>query len=108
MSYAENYLAMGAPNPFFTGPQTEWCEICRQWGHIPPRFPTLDKYRKIHHTLFFEFYKSMGRDVNNCRSLQLMQYHTHEASRVQEENKDGDHGGVERGGYQRGPRGGYG
>jgi hypothetical protein len=24
-----NYLVMGAPNPFLTGPQTWWCEICR-------------------------------------------------------------------------------
>jgi hypothetical protein len=103
-----NYMEMGAPNPFPVGPHMEWCEICRQWGHIPPHFPTLEKYQKTHHTPFCEFCKSMGHDVNNCRSLQLMQDHTHDVFQVQEEQKGGDHGGVERGGYQGGPRGGYG
>jgi hypothetical protein len=28
-------------NPFPIGPQTKWCDICRQWGHISPCFPTL-------------------------------------------------------------------
>jgi hypothetical protein len=50
----------------------------------------------------------MGHDVNNCRSLQLMQDHTHDVFRVREDQKGVDCGGVERGGYQRGPRGGYG
>jgi hypothetical protein len=36
-----SYMETGTPNPFPTRPQTEWCEICRQWGHIPPHFPTL-------------------------------------------------------------------
>jgi hypothetical protein len=32
---------MMAPNPFFMDHKLKWCEICRQWGHIPPHFPTL-------------------------------------------------------------------
>jgi hypothetical protein len=40
-----NFVAMGMSSPFPTG-QTEWCKICRQWGHVPPRFPTLHKYQK--------------------------------------------------------------
>jgi hypothetical protein len=40
----ENYMEMGASIPFPFGPQAEWCEICRQWGHIPPYFSTLEIY----------------------------------------------------------------
>jgi hypothetical protein len=71
----------------FDWPQTEWCEICRQWGHIPPHSQHYRKYQKTTHTPFCEFYKSMGHDVNNYRSLQLMQDHTHDAFQVQEEKK---------------------
>jgi len=67
-----NYMATGAPNPFPTVPWIKWCEIFKQWGHIPPHYPTLEKYQKMHHTSFCEFCKYMGHDVNNCRSLQLM------------------------------------
>jgi hypothetical protein len=42
----------------------------------------------------------MGHDVNNCRSLQMMQDHTHDLFWVQEEWKGGDHGGAERRGCQ--------
>jgi hypothetical protein len=45
----------------------------------------------------------MGHDVNNCRSLQLMQDNTHDALWVQEEQKGGDHDGVDKGGSQGGP-----
>jgi hypothetical protein len=50
----KNYLEMGVPNPFLIGPQTEWCDICRQ------------KYQNTKHTPFCELFKSMGNDVNNC------------------------------------------
>jgi hypothetical protein len=71
--------------------------ICRQWGHIPPHFPTLKNYHKIIDTLFCKFCKSMGHDVNNCWSLQLMKDHVADAYRVQEENKGRYHGGFEGG-----------
>jgi hypothetical protein len=103
-----NYLVNGALNQFPTGPWTKLCDICRQWWHIPPHFPTLDKYQKTHHTLFFEFYKSTGHDVNNFWSLHLMQDHTHDAFRLQEEHKGVDHGGKKRGEYQGSPIGRYG
>jgi hypothetical protein len=45
-----NYVVMGVSSPFPTGPQMEWCDICRQWGHVPPHFPMLEKYQKTHHT----------------------------------------------------------
>jgi hypothetical protein len=61
-----------------------------------------------HHTPLCEFYKSMGHDVNNCRSLQFMKDHIHDVFRVQEGKNDGESGGVERGVYQGGPQGGYG
>jgi hypothetical protein len=35
-----NYMVMGAPCPFPSG-QKKWCEICIQWGHVPPHSPTL-------------------------------------------------------------------
>jgi hypothetical protein len=60
------------------------------------------------HTPFCEFCKSIGHDVNSCRSLQLMQDNTWEAFWVQEEKNGGECGGTEKGGYQGGPRGGYG
>jgi hypothetical protein len=62
----------------------------------------------MHHTPLCELCKSMGHDVNNCWSLQLMQDHTHDVFWVEDEHKGGDHGCVERGGYQGGPRGSYG
>jgi hypothetical protein len=93
-----NYMETGVSNPFPARHQIKWCKFCRKWGHIPPNFPTLGKYQKMHHTPFFEFFKSMGHDVNNCWSLQLMQDHTHDVFHVQEEQKGADHGGVERGG----------
>jgi hypothetical protein len=46
---------------------------------------TVEKNQKTHHTLLCEFCKSMGHDVNNCQSLQLMQDHTHDVFQVQEE-----------------------
>jgi hypothetical protein len=97
-----NYVAMGAPNPFPSG-KMEWCEICRQWGHVPPHFPTLQKYQTMTHTPFCKFCKSIGHDVNSCHSLQLMQDNTHDAFWVQEEQKGGERGGMERGRYQGGP-----
>jgi hypothetical protein len=103
-----NYMETGVSNPFLFGPQMKWCKICRQWSHVPPCFPMLEKYQKTHHTPFCEFYKSMGHDVNNSRSLQLMQDHTLDVFWVQEEQKGGECGGAERGGYQGGPRVGYG
>jgi hypothetical protein len=33
-----NYVVIGAPSPFPSG-QSEWCEICRKWGHVPPIVP---------------------------------------------------------------------
>jgi hypothetical protein len=103
-----NYTTTGASNPFPTGPKMEWCEIYRQWGHIPPRCPTLQKYQKTTHTPFCEFYKYMGHDAKNYWSLQLMQEHTIDVFRFQEKYKGGDHGGFDRGGYRGGQRGGYG
>jgi hypothetical protein len=73
-----NYVEMGAPIPF-PSRQEEWCEICTQWGHAPPRFPTLKKYQMTNHTLFCGFCKYVGHDVNKCHSLQMMQENTHDA-----------------------------
>jgi hypothetical protein len=36
-----SYMVIGELNPFPIGPQTQWCDICKQWGYIPPHFPTL-------------------------------------------------------------------
>jgi hypothetical protein len=68
-----SYMTMDTPNRFPTRLQIEWCEICRQWGNIPPRCPTLKRYQKTTHAPFCEFCKSMGHDVNNYWSIQLMQ-----------------------------------
>jgi len=96
-----NDMTMGAPNLFPTRLQTEWCKIYRKWGHVPPCFPTLQKYQKTTHTPFYEFCKPMGYNVNNCRSLQLMKEHIGDAYWVQEENKGGDCGGFDHGGFNR-------
>jgi hypothetical protein len=72
MSYNGKYLEMGASNPFLTRSQMKWCEIYIKWGHMPPHLLTLEKYQKNHHTPFCEFCKSMGNDVKNRRSLQLI------------------------------------
>jgi hypothetical protein len=37
-----NYVATGASSPFPSG-QSEWCEICRQWGHVPPHLSHITK-----------------------------------------------------------------
>jgi hypothetical protein len=82
---------LACTSPFPSG-QSEWCEICRQWGHVPPHFPTLQKYQATNHTPFCEFCKSIGHDINSCRSLQMMQDNTQDAFWVQEEQKGGEHG----------------
>jgi hypothetical protein len=103
-----SYMATGVPNPFPTRPQTKRCNICKQWGHIPHHFPTLHKYHKTTHTPFCEFCKSMEHDVNNCSSLKLMQEHTPNTFWVQKEQKCGDRGGANRGGFRQGRGRGYG
>jgi len=102
-----NYVAMGAPSPFPFG-QMKWCEICKQWGHMPPHCHTLQKYQTTNHTPFCKLWKSIGHDVNSYRSLMLMQDNTRDAIRVHDENKGGENSSVERGGYQGGTRGGHG
>jgi hypothetical protein len=84
--------------------QSEWCDICRQWGHVPPHCPTLQKYQTMTHTPFCEFCKSIGHDVNSCRSLQLMQDNTQDAFWVQEEKKGGEHSGTNRGDIKEDPK----
>jgi hypothetical protein len=36
-----SYTMTGTPNLFLIGPQSKWCDICRQCGHIPPYFQIL-------------------------------------------------------------------
>jgi hypothetical protein len=60
-----NYVAMSALSPFPYG-KMKWCEICIEWVHIPPHYPTFHKYYTMTHTPFSEFYKSIWKNVNSC------------------------------------------
>ena len=82
-------MSTDAPNPFLVAPKIEWCEICQSWGHAPPSFLMLQKYYIATHAPFWEFYKSIRHDVNNCHTLQLMKDNRTDSYRVQgiKENK---------------------
>ena len=78
-----NYMSVDAPSPFLAIPKIELCAIRISWGHAPPSFLMLQKYYITTHAPFWEFYKSIRHDVNNCHTLKLMKDNTTDSYRVQ-------------------------
>ena len=78
-----NYMGVDAPSPFLAIPKIELHAIRISWGHTPPSFLMLQKHYITTHAPFWEFYKSIRHDVNNCHTLQLMKDNTTDSYCVQ-------------------------
>jgi alpha-acetolactate decarboxylase len=77
------YIAAGFPNPLPIGGL--WCEICQKLGHDPYHFPMMKKYQIVPKSSYCNFFKLVGHDHKDCRTLNLMREITSYAYRVQEE-----------------------
>ena len=94
-----NYMASGAPNPLNPGSNL-WCEICKTRREHCICY-LLQKYVQTPINLYGKFYKSIGRDENNCWAYKLMIECSIDAYRMQAE----EHGHEEHGKYS--GQGGY-
>jgi hypothetical protein len=77
------YMETRVPNPFPIG--VPWCEICKTHGHNPYHCPMMKKYQKIPKSLYCNFFKSVGHDDKDCRTMELMRLIILDTYRVQEE-----------------------
>jgi hypothetical protein len=68
------YMATGVPNPFPTrGP---WCDICNINGHDPYHFPMMHKCKRVPKISYCNFFKSVGHDDKDCRTMEMMRERT--------------------------------
>jgi hypothetical protein len=81
------YLAAGVPNPLPTG--GPWCEICKTHRHDPYHCPMMQKYKTVPKSSYCSFFKSVGHDDKDCRTLELMRERTSDTYRMQEEMMTG-------------------
>ena len=90
-----NYLGTRSLSPFPPADKSNWCEICRIWGHSPPNFLVFRGYQISTRAPFYDLCNSVGIDVNKFHALELMEDNTIDTYRVQgtEENKASYKGG---------------
>jgi hypothetical protein len=77
------YMVAGMPNRLLR--EGLWCEIYKKPGHNPYRCPMMQKYQKIPKSSYCNFYKSVGHDDIDYRTMDLMRERTSDAYRVQGE-----------------------
>jgi hypothetical protein len=58
------------PNPLPQGGL--WCEICKKLGHDPYHCTMMQKYQTIPTNSYCTFFKSVGHDDKDYRSMELM------------------------------------
>jgi len=78
-----NYLGEGRPNPLPIG--GPWYEICRTNEHDPYHCPMMQKYQTVPKSTFYNFYKSVGHEDNDHRTLEMMKEMASYAYRMQVE-----------------------
>jgi hypothetical protein len=71
------------PNPLSIG--GPWCHICKIHEHDPYHFPMMQKYKTIPKISYCKFYKLVGHDDKDCRTMELMRERNLDTYRVQEE-----------------------
>jgi hypothetical protein len=79
----QQYMATRMPNPLPVGGL--WCEIYKKQGHDPYHYPMMQKYQTISKSSYCKFFKSVGHDDKDCKTMDLMREITLDAYRVQEE-----------------------
>jgi hypothetical protein len=77
------YLDTGVPNPLPTGGQ--WCEISKTHEHDPYHCTMMQNYNIVPKISYCNFFKSVGHDEKDSRTLELMRERTSDTYRVQEE-----------------------
>jgi hypothetical protein len=70
------------PNPLPIG--RPWCNICNMHEHDPYHFPMMQKYKTVPKSSYCNFFKSMGHDDKDCRTMEMMREITSYTYRVQE------------------------
>jgi hypothetical protein len=81
------YMEIGLENHFPTG--GPWCEIYKTHGHDPYNFPMMQKYQQIPKNSYWNFFKSVGHDDKDCRTIDLMREITSDTYRVHVEMMTG-------------------
>jgi hypothetical protein len=71
----QNHFSIGGP----------WCNIYKTHGLDPYHFPMMQKYQTIPKSSYLNFYKSVGHDDKDCRTMEMMREITSDTYRVQVE-----------------------
>jgi hypothetical protein len=58
------------PNPLASG--GPWCEIFKTHGHDPYHFPLMQKYQVVSKSTFCNFFKSVGHEEKDNRTLEMI------------------------------------
>lgn len=73
---------------------TLWCAIYQVVGkHVTDNCHLLQNFLQTSQSLFYNFYKSVGHDENNCHSYELMMERT-PTYQIKEETKPLDQGAM--------------
>ena len=73
-------MVAGMPNPLPIGGL--WCEICKKPGHNPYHYTMMQKYQTVPESSYCTFFKSVGHDDKDYRTMELMWERTLDAYRV--------------------------
>jgi hypothetical protein len=74
------YMTAGMPNLLTTGGL--WCKIYKKPDHDPYHCTMIRKYQTIPKSSYCNFYKSVGHNDKDCRTMELMRERTSDAYRV--------------------------
>jgi hypothetical protein len=61
------------------------CEVCKKPGHDPYHCPMMKKYKIVPKSMYCTFFKSIGHNDEDYRTMELMRERTSYAYRVQGE-----------------------
>jgi hypothetical protein len=76
-------MSTGMPNPLPQGGL--WCEICKKPGHEFYHCTMMQKYQTVPTNSYCTFFKLVGHDKKDCKTMELMWERTSDTYRVQAE-----------------------
>jgi hypothetical protein len=80
-------METGLPNPFPTG--GPWCEICKTLGNDPYHYLMMQKYQIVSKSSYLNFFKLVGHDDKDCKTMDLMRERMSDTWRVKVEMMTG-------------------